>query len=318
MMMELSPWGMFRGRTVKRYDFRRPDKFSKDQLRTLQIIHESFSRGMATYLSGYVRTIVEGEVVSVTQATYDEFVRSLTNPTLIGVFSVEPLEGNALIEIPPDLSFMIIDRLLGGPGTVPTRIRELTEIEQTVMRRVLERSLVSLGDAWSSLVPMQPRLERVEVNPQFVQLLPPHDMVIVVALRVRIRNVEGRVNICIPYAVLEPIANRLSAHYLFGGGQKVEAGRHVGELRKQVETMTVPVTVTLGEATVTVGELLDLAVGDVIRLNTSTRQLLEVRVGEKTKFLARPGRIGGRLAVEIVEVLPVELGAEAEGVEGRE
>lgn len=311
-MMELSPRGMFRGRTVKRYDFRRPDKFSKDQLRTLQIIHESFSRGFATYLSGYVRTMVEGEVVSVTQATYDEFVRSLTNPTLIGVFSVSPLEGSALLEIPPDLSFVIIDRLLGGPGTVPTRIRELTEIEQTVMRRVLERSLVALGDAWTNLVAMQPKLERVEVNPQFVQLLPPQDMVIVIALRVRIRDVEGRVNICLPYMALEPIASRLSAHYLFGVGEKVEEGQHVEELRRQVETMTVPVTVSLGEATVTIGELLDLGVGDVIRLNTSTREPLAVRVGDKTKFMAKPGRVGSRLAVEIVQVLPVELEWEGE------
>lgn len=305
-MVDLAPRGSFRAPAVKRYDFRRPDKFSKDQLRTLQIIHESFARGLATYLSGYVRTIVEGEVVSVTQATYDEFVRSLTNPTLLGVFSVSPLEGSAIIEIPPDLTFVIIDRLLGGPGTIPTRIRELTEIEQTVMRRVLEQLLGSLGDAWSNLVDMEPRLERVEVNPQFVQLIPPHDMVIVIALRVRIRGVEGRVNICIPYMALEPLAPKLSAHYLFGGGEKVEAGQNVEELRRQVETMTVPVVVSLGEAVVTVGELLDLSMGDVIRLDTRTTDLLSVRVGEKAKFRAKPGRLGSRLAVEITEVLSEE------------
>lgn len=305
-MVDLAPRGSFRAPAVKRYDFRRPDKFSKDQLRTLQIIHESFARGLATYLSGYVRTIVEGEVVSVTQATYDEFVRSLTNPTLLGVFSVSPLEGSAIIEIPPDLTFVIIDRLLGGPGTIPTRIRELTEIEQTVMRRVLEQLLGSLGDAWSNLVDMEPRLERVEVNPQFVQLIPPHDMVIVIALRVRIREVEGRVNICIPYMALEPLAPKLSAHYLFGGGEKVEAGQNVEELRRQVETMTVPVVVSLGEAVVTVGELLDLSMGDVIRLDTRTADSLSVRVGEKAKFRAKPGRLGSRLAVEITEVLSEE------------
>ncbi|MFS8581976.1 MAG: flagellar motor switch protein FliM [Limnochordales bacterium] len=309
-MAELLP-GPYRTQTVKRYDFRRPDKFSKDQLRTLQIIHEGFSRGFATYLSGYVRTIVEGEVVLVTQSTYDEFVRSLTNPTLIGVFSMAPLEGSAIIEIPPDLTFVIIDRLLGGPGTVPARIRELTEIEQTVMRRVLERSLTALSDAWSNLVQLEPRLERLEVNPQFVQLLPPHDMVVVIALRVRIRGVEGRVNICIPYIALEPIASKLSAHYLFGGGEKVETGQYVEDIRKQVETMAVPLVVSLGEAVVTVAELLDLAEGDVIRLDTRVSEPLSVRVGDKTKFLAKPGRLGSRLAVEITEVL-AEKGEEAD------
>jgi len=305
-MAELLARGPFRGPAVKRYDFRRPDKFSKDQLRTLQIIHESFSRGLATYLSGYVRAIVEGEVVSVVQSTYDEFVRSLTNPTLIGVFSMTPLEGSAIIEIPPDLTFVIIDRLLGGPGTVPTRIRELTEIEQTVMRRVLEESLTALGDAWSNLVQLEPKLERLEINPQFVQLLPHHDMVVNIALRVRVRGAEGRVNICIPYISLEPIVSKLSAHYLFGGGEKVETGRHVEELRRKVETMTVPVKVSLGEATVTVRELLDLSVGDVIRLDTRTDEPLSVRVGDKRKFLAKPGRVGSRLAVEITKVMAEE------------
>lgn len=300
------PRGPLRAPAVKRYDFRRPDKFSKDQLRTLQIIHEGFSRGFATNLSGYVRTMVEGEVVLVTQATYDEFVRSLTNPTLISVFSVAPLEGNALIEIPPDLTFVIIDRLLGGPGTLPTRIRELTEIEQTVMRRIVEQSLESLGDAWENLVPLQPKLERLEVNPQFVQLLPPQDMVIVIALRIRILGIEGRVNICLPYLALEPIASKLSAHYLFGSGETVEAGENVEQIRRRVEKMDVSVSVSLGEASVTVSELLELAVGDVIRLSSRTEQPLPVRVGDKTKFLARPGRVGSRMAVEITKVFAEE------------
>lgn len=303
----VQPWpGRSGGPSVKRYDFRRPDKFSKDQLRTLQIIHESFARGASTSLSGYVRTVVEGEVVSVTQASYDDFIRSLANPTLMAVFGVSPLEGSALLEIPPDLSFVIIDRLLGGPGTLPGRVRELTEIEQTVMSRIIEQILGDFGDAWTSLVDMEPKLDRIEVNPSFVQLLPPHDMVIVIALRIKVRGVEGRVNICMPYAALEPVAPNLSAHYLFGSGQKVEAGKHVDELRHRVETMHVDVAVGLGETTVTVGELLGLADGDVVKLDTRTGESLVVRVGERTKFYGKPGRVGSRLAVEITDVIPGE------------
>ncbi len=292
-----------RGPAIKRYDFRRPDKFSKDQLRTLQIIHESFARLLATHMSAYLRTMVEGEVVSVAQMSYDEFIRSLANPTLMAVVSFPPLEGNGLIEIPPDLSFVIIDRLLGGPGTVPPRLRELTEIEQTVMRRVLNRAVTSLGEAWESLVPMQPRLERVEVNPQFVQLVPPLDMVVVVVVRMHWRGMDGRMNICIPHGALETVAPRLSAHYLFGSNQTVESGKHVEELQRRVAAMSVPVTVTLGHTQVTVGELLELAPGDVVRLETRVGDDLPVRVGDKTKFHARPGRIGSRLAVEITEVV---------------
>jgi len=292
-----------RGPAVKRYDFRRPDKFSKDQLRTLQIIHESFARGMATHLSAYIRTMVEGEVVSVSQTSYDEFIRSLANPTLLGVLSLTPLEGSALIEIPPDLSFVIIDRMLGGPGTVPPRFRELTEIEQTVMRRVLNRAVTAFGEAWESLVSMQPRLERLEVNPQFVQLVPPLEMVVVIVVRVTWPRMEGRINICIPHAALESVAPRLSAHYLFGSAHTPESGKHVEELQRRVASMTVPVTVTLGHAQVTVGELLELAPGDVVRLETRVSDDLPVRVGDRTKFRGRPGRLGSRLAVEITEVV---------------
>lgn len=295
-----------RAPTVKRYDFRRPDKFSKDQLRTLQIVHESFARSVATYLSGYVRAPVEGEVVSVTEATYDEFIRSLTNPTLLAVMSMSSLEGNALIEIPPDLSFVIIDRLLGGPGTLPSRIRELTEIEQTVMGRLLNHMGAALGEAWSNIVALEPKLERIDVNPQFVQLLPPHDMVIVIAIRMRLRGVEGRVNVCIPYMSLEPVAPRLSAHYLFGGGQTIEAGKHVDDLRGRIEAMAVELTVNLGQAQLTVEELLDLAIGDVIRLDARTQTALPVHVGEKTKFRGKPGLSGSRMALEITEVFQAE------------
>lgn len=305
-MMDFMPGPGTRAPTVKRYDFRRPDKFSKDQLRTLQIVHESFARSVATYMSGYVRTSVEGEVVSVTESTYDEFIRSLTNPTLLSVLSMSPLEGNALIEIPPDLSFVIIDRLLGGPGTLPTRIRELTEIEQTVMGRIVNHMASALGDAWTNLVTLQPQLHRMEVNPQFVQMLPPHDMVVVIAIRMRLRGVQGRVNLCLPYMSLEPIAPRLSAHYLFGGGETTEAGQHVDEIRGRVQTMAVQLTVNLGQAQVTVKELLDLAIGDVIRLDARSNEALSVQVGDKLKFRGKPGLLGSRLAIEVTDVFQEE------------
>lgn len=305
-MLDFLPRPGAKGPTVKRYDFRRPDKFSKDQLRTLHIIHESFARSVSTYVSGYVRTNVEGEVVSVSEATYDEFIRSLTNPTLLAVLRMAPWEGNALLEIPPDLSFVLIDRLLGGPGTLPTRIRELTEIEQTVMGRLLRHMAGALGDAWANLEPLTPQLERIDVNPQFVQLLPPHDMVVVIAIRMRVRGVEGRVNLCIPYASLEPVAPRLSAHYLFGGGQTKETGRHVEELQGRIKSMAVDLGVKLGTTALTVRELLDLAVGDVIRLDSRTDAPLPLRVGDKVKFYGRAGRIGSRLAIEITDVVEAE------------
>lgn len=288
------------GPRVKVYDFGRPNKLSKEQLRTLRIMHESFARGMATSLSGYLRTFVEAEVVFTDAMLYEEFARDVANPGIMAIFSIPPLEGSVVLEVTPEIGFAILDRLLGGPGTAPTTLRELTELEQPVVRRIVERMMDNLSTAWDHVTQLEPTFEQLELNPQFTQLVPPKEIVVVIGVEVRLREQSGRVNLCIPYEVIEPFVPKLSAHYLFTSAQRASTPQQVASLQKRLSSLVVPVSVLLGKAEVTVQELLELQEGDYIPLSTKATGPLPVLVGSRTKFWARPGRVGDRLAVELI------------------
>ncbi len=197
-------------KSMSLYDFRRPDRVSKDQMRTLQNLHEGYARLFSTTLTNFLRTFVEIELVSVDQLTYSEFVMSISNPSCIYVFKMEPLEGNAILEINPSLVFFIIDRLFGGQGRPSEQNRELTLIEQNVIHRIVERSLSDLKDVWEHVGVFSPKIEAYETNPQFVQIAPPGETVILISLEVRMQNASGLMSICFPYMLLESVINNLS------------------------------------------------------------------------------------------------------------
>ncbi len=286
-------------RKIKVYDFRRPDKFSKDQIRGLQMIHESFARLLTTNLSARVRSVVQMKVVSVDQVTYEEFTRSLLNPTVLSLFVLEPLEGTSILEINPSLVFAVIDRLLGGKGEPLRKPRELTDIEMTVVRRLIDDFLSALEEAWGHVVELKLRLEGIESNPQFVQIAPPNDMTAVITIDAKIGEAEGMINLCFPYFVLEPIVSKLSAQYWFSAVRKETPPEMVENLRKRLERVLIPVSAELGSSTLTVGELLDLDIGDVILLNQRVGSLVNIKVGERVKFRGKVGTLGKKLAVRI-------------------
>ena len=169
---------------VKVYDFKRPDKFSKDQIRTLQMLHDNFGRLLNTYLSTSLRTMVEVDVASVEQLTYQEFVQSLANPSVIGVLAVPPLKGNIVMELNTSIAFSIIDRVFGGTGSNTIKPRSLTEIEEAVIRRTFAKAIDFFREAWENVVKFSPHLEVMESNPVFVQIVPPSDMVVIITLKI--------------------------------------------------------------------------------------------------------------------------------------
>ena len=196
---------------LKKYDFRRPDKFSKDQMRAIQMIHESFSRSLTTTLSTMVRSMVSVEVVAVDQLAYDEFIHSLVQPTVIGILEMYPLSGNAIFELNSHLTFTIIDRLLGGKGEPIRKPRDLTDIERTVVERVMMKMLEHLEESWSTVVDIRFRFETMESNPFFVQVCPASDMVLLVTMKIQVGEIQGIMNFCIPYFVIEPLIDKLSS-----------------------------------------------------------------------------------------------------------
>lgn len=289
---------------IKAYDFKRPDKFSKDQIRTLNMIHENFARFLNTYLSTHLRTLVHLDVASVDQVTYEEFIRSLPNPSVISIFQMLPLKGNAVFELNPNIVFSIIDRLFGGPGLPPAKPRSLTDIEEAIVRRVIVKALESFKEAWKQVIDIEPKLGLIETNPQFTQIVPPSDMVVIITLHAKIGQAEGLINICIPYFVLEPIMSKLTTTFWVSSGMtKQSLPEHINALQRKLEKTIVPVIIELGHVTVNVRELLELGIGDVLQLGTKFDEELSVSIGQREKYKCKPGLSGKKVAIQITRTV---------------
>jgi flagellar motor switch protein FliM len=289
-------------RKVKIYDFRRPDKFSKDQIRTLQMMHETFARLTTTALSAQLRALVSVHVASVDQLTYEEFVRSIPNPTTLAVINMDPLKGSGVLEIDPSITFTIIDKLFGGVGESSRITRELTDIELSVMEGIIVRILGNLREAWSSVIDLRPRLGNIETNPQFAQIVPPNDMVVLITLETKVGEVEGMTNLCIPYITIEPVISRLSAQYWYSSIRKGTTDENLAIIQGRLENVELQVVAEIGEVSITMQEVLELKVGDVVKLpDTKINSDMTLRVGGRKKYKCRPGLVGSRVAVQIGE-----------------
>jgi flagellar motor switch protein FliM len=287
-------------RKIKIYDFKRPDKFSKEQIRTVSIMHETFARLTTTALSAQLRSLVQVHVASVDQLTYEEFIRSIPNPTTLGVINMDPLKGSAILEVDPAITFAIIDRLFGGQGEGTKVTRDLTDIEQTVMEGIIVRILGNMREAWSQVIDLRPRLGQIETNPQFAQIVPPSEMVVLVTLETKVGEVEGMMNFCIPYLTIEPIISKLSAQYWYSSVRRGATTENLNILRDRLATIAVPMVVEIGEMELTVREVLSLTVGDVVRLpDAHINDKMALRVGDRKKFWCKPGQIGNKLAVQV-------------------
>lgn len=291
-------------RKIKIYDFKRPDKFSKEQIRTVSIMHETFARLTTTSLSAQLRSLVQVHVASVDQLTYEEFIRSIPNPTTLAVINMDPLKGSAILEIDPAITFSIIDRLFGGKGESAKVSRDLTDIEQSVMEGIIVRVLGNMREAWSQVIDLRPRLGQIETNPQFAQIVPPTEMVVLVTLETKVGDVEGMMNFCIPYLTIEPIISKLSAQYWYSSVRRGATTENLNILRERLSTVEVTVVAEVGSMQLPVREVLALSTGDVIRLpNVKVTDPMVLKIGNQPKFLCKPGVVGKKIAVQIIKKL---------------
>lgn len=290
----------------KVYDFRRPDKFSKDQLRTIQMLYEGFSRRVSSALSTHLRYPVRVEVEQVTQMLYDEFMAGTMNPAALYVFEPEPWEGTSLMDISLGLVLAMIDRLLGGSGRYRGKPRELTEIEQALLKSIVARVLDEFAETWEPFTKLNVRLVGFESNPAFAQIVEPNEAVCVASFQVKMADVKGIMRLCVPHSALQQIKPRLSARRVFSQERRAAKGTMGEDMKAKLVSVAVPITVMLGTTQVTVGELLDLSVGDVIKLDQKATDRLKVVVGRTPKFLGIPGSCGSKLAVQITDILSSE------------
>lgn len=293
-------------KAVSLYDFRRPDRVSKDQMRTFQNLHENYARQLSTTLTNFLRTFVEIELVSVDQLTYAEFIMSISNPSCIYVFKMDPLEGLAIMEINPSLVFFIIDRLFGGHGKPSENNRELTLIEQSVLHRIVERGLSDLKDVWEQIGAFSPKIEGYETNPQFVQITPPGETVILISLEVRMQNASGLMSICFPYLLLESVITSLSGEsWMSSQSTSTDETRSV--LEEEMQDLELEVATVVGKTSITIRDLLQLQRGDVLCLDKPSESDLSIQIDSKTKMAGRSGVVGRKKAVKITRIIEKEV-----------
>lgn len=288
---------------IRSYDFKRAVRFSKDHIRSLTRIHENFARYLTTYFSAQLRTFVQINVVQVEQLPYDEFIRSIPKMTILNIFEAEPLQGRMVLEVNPNVAYAMLDRLLGGPGTSTAKVNTMTEIEITIMERIFSKAFDSLQEAWKTVLDINPRMEALETNPQFMQIVSPNETIALISLSTKIGDTTGMINLCIPHVVVEPIMSKLSTHQWFISEKKSRAPEEMVALKERVKKAKLPIIAELGESQISIAEFLSLGVGDVIALGKPVNEGLTIKVGEKAKFVGSPGTLRDRVAVQIDEIL---------------
>ncbi len=284
---------------VRPYDFKRPERVSKDQMRALENLHDNFARSFGAGLSGFLRTITEVKVSNIEQMTFSEFTHSLPNPTSFNLLSAEPLEGNFCLEISPLIIYPVIDRLLGGSNAdlfIPQR--PLTAIELRLVKKIVDRATTSLQEAWANVALLTFELEDTESNPQLVQIVPPNEVVVVVGFEIKMGGRAGTMSLCIPYNVIEPVVAKLSsqtwAAYKRSRGDEL---RH--QVAEQLDAAKLTVSAILADTTITLKELMDLQVGDVLLTEKPASTPLTLVIGDKRKYIGSLGRYKGNRAFKV-------------------
>lgn len=287
---------------VKKYDFKRPNKFSKDHIRTLEMVHDNFSRIASNYLTAHLRTSVQIKVLSSEQTTFEEFIHSISNPTILMSFYLEPLSGIMLFETAPSFVFQVIDILFGGQGKTVLKTREFTEIEKNIIKRINLKLIEHLKLAWEDIIDVNVKFDNLETNPVLNQVMAPNEPVALITMSVQIAQNQSFLNMCIPYISIEKFIDKLVIQYK----NTVTTNDDVdNKIRMQNNLMNVEVTghVELGRTNITVEEFLNLSVGDCISLNKHINEPLDMFIKDKLHFSVYPGTVGKKLGVQIVEII---------------
>ncbi|GAB5466724.1 MAG: flagellar motor switch protein FliM [Candidatus Kapaibacteriales bacterium] len=291
---------------IANYDFRRPNRISKNQVRTLQNVHESFAEVFGYYLVSKLQTVVSISVTSVDQLFYSEFILSVSNPSCLYVFDIEGTDGQGIMEISPQLALSVMERLLGGSADAPPRSRSITPIEQAVVRGIVEHALSDLKNAWKSISDINFKYSRLEMEADFVQIAPASEIVIVVSFDVHIGVNTFLMNLCFPTFALEEVLARLNKQQVTASTVRQTKARqkeNFTSIKGQLEATYLPVVAELGKTAITVKDVIELKEGDVIKLDKKINEELEIWIGKKRKLAGRPGTVDGKKGVKITRVL---------------
>jgi flagellar motor switch protein FliM len=304
-------------RQVTLYDFKRPNRVSKEQLRAFRGVHDKMARSLASQISSIMRSIVEIQLHSVDQMTYGEFLMSLPNPTSFNVFSMKPLEGSGIIEINPSIAFPMLDRLLGGKGEPFDANREFSDIELSLFETILRVMMSTLKDAWGPVMEVYPAVESKESSPNVVQIVAQNEIVVMVVMEIIIGHSSGMMNICYPVISLEPVLPKLASRDLMLNETSSKKSRNT-ELQVLLGGAQVSVEANLGDSELTMRDILDLKVDDVIRLSSPADDIVTIRIDGKERFKGEIGLRRFRKSIQITEVIDTEKDAVKRALENFE
>ncbi|HOV80828.1 MAG TPA: flagellar motor switch protein FliM [Bacillota bacterium] len=288
----------------KLYDFRRPNKFSKDQLRTLQVMHTNFARLLSSFLTGYLRNNIAIEVASIDQLTYDDFIRSIPTPTVLTIFSLNPLKGTAIVQFDTTFIFPVIDLFFGGSGEVTRSVRELTDIELSVVRKLSVKILENLALAWKDIFLVEPVIDTIETNPYLQQFFEFNEIVALITMTAQVgESVKGFINLCLPFPMLDPVISQLAHHRRFGAQTAAVDEKEKRILQYWLGLPTVELSVMAGHSQITISDFLQLQEGDVLILDKKVDQDMDLYVGESLKYKVQAGTMGNQLAVQVTALV---------------
>ncbi len=288
---------------IKEYNFARPPKFNKEHLRTLEVIFDNYARNVTGFLTAHLRATVAMEVFKAEQVTYGEFSDQLQTHIILALVDFLPLDGTIVINMSAEIGFAIIDRVLGGSGVGIKTLREFSEIEKVLLKRILTQMTQYLIGAWENVVDLKPKLDKIETNAQFAQIISPNEMISLVTLNIRVGDVEGYINFAIPHVVVKPVIERLNLRYWFVTPESQYDDDHKSDVETNIQDATLQIKAVIGKSIISVDEFIDLQVGDVIQLDSFVDQDIEIRVGNLHKFNAKPGIVKHKKAIQITEIL---------------
>lgn len=291
---------------VKVYDFRSPQKFSKDHIRTLELIHDNFARIISNYLTAQIRVNVKAKIETVEQISYEEFIHSVQNPTIMTLFKMPPLTGTILFETNPQFSFQVLDILLGGTGERTTISKEFSDIDKRIMRQLTSGMINNLKLAWEDIIDVDIDVEGIETNPAMNQTLAPNEAVALITFSVEIRNTSSYINLCIPYLSLEKVLDKLVVQYLFNNDID-GIGDSRDRLKNGLNSVKVGVSAELGKSSLTVDEFLKLGRGDIIKLDSKCTDPIKLYVEDQESYYVKPGIIGKNMGVVVLDILDKEV-----------
>lgn len=291
---------------IRDYDFARPTKFSRDHLRTLEIIFEHVGRLLSTHFPAYLRANTQLEVVNSEAIIYSEFTNALSNPVLLGMVDFAPLDGNIIIELSDNIGFAIVDRMLGGAGIPLEKTRGFTEIELTILERIFAMITNQLSEPWGNVVELDPRFIKIETNSQFAQFIAPSETVALITMNIKIGTVEGMMNVCIPYSVIEPVIDKLNTKYWYSMIKEKDDSDYRDFIEAAISKAKVPIKTILGKSIISVNDYINMTKGDIIKLDKKINDELDVYVGNIYKFTALPGESSDSYAIKISTIIREE------------